>query len=91
MLIKRMIENGGSLSNLVVKLAGGSQMSLAGGFSNTFKTGERNLTEVKAALSRHNITVAASDTGGNKGRSVRLYLENGKVTVRTMGMEEKEL
>jgi chemotaxis protein CheD len=90
-LIKRLIENGGRVANLVVKLAGGSQMSLAGGFSNTFKTGERNLAEVKTALFRENIAVAASDTGGTKGRSVRLYIETGRVTVRSVGMEEREL
>jgi len=91
LLIEEVIKQGGQRSRLIIKIAGGAQMSLAPGLKNTFKTGERNLEEVKAALTREGIPLTAADIGGNKGRTVRMYLNTGRVTVRTTGGEEREI
>lgn len=92
LLIEEMTKLGGSKSRLVLKLAGGAQMSLAPGITNAFKTGERNLTEVVAALERLKAPrVVAAETGGHKGRTVRLYLCSGKVTVKNAGGQEQEI
>jgi chemotaxis protein CheD len=91
LLIEEMIKQGGSRSRLVIKIAGGAQMSLAPGLKNTFKTGERNLEEVKAALDKEGLKLVSADVGGNKGRTVRLYLGTGIVTVKTAGGEVREI
>jgi chemotaxis protein CheD len=91
LLIEEMIRQGGAKSRLVVKLAGGAQMTTASGVKNVFNTGERNLAEVMAALEREGIPVVASETGGNKGRTVRFFLETGKVIVTSVGQEPREL
>ena len=91
LLLKGLITRGAVKANLAIRLAGGAQMSLAPGLADAFKTGERNLAEVKAALERENLSVAAAETGGNKGRTVRLYVSSGRFTVRCVGMEEKEI
>ena len=91
LLLQEMAKEGGARSRLVVKLVGGAQLALARGLESAFKTGERNLAEVKEALARENISVAATDTGGNVGRTVRLFLDTGKVIVKTAGGEGKEL
>ena len=49
------------------------------------------MAEVEAALNREKIAIAAADTGGNKGRSVRMFLDTGKVIVKTEGGKGKEL
>ena len=82
---------GGHRSRLTVKIAGGAQMSLAPGLKNTFKTGERNLEGVKVALSKEGVSLTAEDVGGNKGRTVRMYVNTGKVTVRISGGEDREI
>lgn len=91
LLLDEILRQGGKRSRLTVKIAGGAQMSLAPGLKNTFKTGERNLEEVKAALDREGISLAAAEVGGNKGRTVRMYLDTGRVTVKTAGGEEREI
>ena len=91
LLIDEVIKQGGGHSRLTIKIAGGAQMSLAPGLKNTFKTGERNLEEVKAALNRQGMSLAAADVGGNKGRTVRMYVSTGRITVKTTGGEERDL
>ncbi|MBN1162085.1 MAG: chemotaxis protein CheD [Dehalococcoidales bacterium] len=83
MLIDEMLKKGGVKSRLIIKIAGGAQMTIAPGLRDTFKTGERNLEQIMSVLRRENITPAAADTGGSVGRTVRMYVKTGRVTVKT--------
>jgi chemotaxis protein CheD len=91
LLIDEVVKHGGNRSRLTIKIAGGAQMSLAPGLKNTFKTGERNLDEVKAAINRQGLTLAAAEVGGNKGRTVRMFINTGRITVKATGGEERDL
>jgi chemotaxis protein CheD len=91
LLLKEIMAQGGIKSYLTVKLAGGAQMSIAPGLNSSFRTGEKNLTEVIASLGKERIPIAAADTGGTKGRTVKMYMETGRVTVRTIGGLEREI
>jgi chemotaxis receptor (MCP) glutamine deamidase CheD len=33
----------------------------------------------------------AADTGGNMGRTVKMYLDTGRITVKTVGGADREL
>jgi chemotaxis protein CheD len=90
-LLGLVLNNGGMKHRLTVKIAGGAQMTTAPGLRDTFRTGERNLAEVKAALEHENISLAAADVGGTMGRTVKLYVESGKITVKTVGGIAREL
>ena len=70
-----MQQEGAKLSNLVVKIAGGAQM-LALGKSGGARVGERNGEAVIEVLSREGINVTAADLGGNRGRSVRMSIND---------------
>lgn len=91
LLLEEVIRAGASKNRLVIKLVGGARMSLAPGMNDAFKTGERNITGVLASLEKEGTPFTAQDTGGNKGRTVRMYLDSGKVTVKAIGESEKEL
>jgi len=91
LLLDEMIKKGGVRSRFIVKIAGGAQMSLAPWLRDTFKTGYRNLTQVMLALQREKITLAAADTGGSIGRTVKLYVRTGHVTVKTANGVAQEL
>lgn len=91
LLLQRLADQGGARSRLIVKYTGGAQMALTLGVTAVFDTGARNLVSVKAALAQEKIFPVASATGGNKGRTVRLYLDTGKVMVKTVGDEPWEL
>jgi chemotaxis protein CheD len=90
-LFEEMTNNGWIGSHLIVKVAGGSQMSISPGLNNAFKTGERNVTEVMSALSKKGTIVSAADVGGYKGRTFKLYMDTGRFTVRTIGDVEHEI
>jgi chemotaxis protein CheD len=90
-LLNEMIKQGGARSRFIVKLVGGAQLSLTPGLDSVFKTGERNLKETEAALAKERIPVAATDVGGNKGRTIHFFLDTGKIIVKSAGSEIKEL
>lgn len=91
MLIQSIRELGAVKSRLIVKIAGGAQMSLAAGFNGVFKIGQDNLAAVTTALEHEGVRLVGEDTGGNRGRTVRLFIDSGKVTVATAGSDPREL
>jgi chemotaxis protein CheD len=91
LLLEEMNKKGGVKSRLIVKIAGGAQMTVAPGLRDTFKTGEKNLAQIMLVLQREKIALAVADTGGNLGRTVRLYVDTGKVTVKTANGIAQEL
>ena len=91
LLLEGIKKCGGADSRLVIKMAGGAQMSMAPGLGTAFKIGEDNAAAVKAALASQGLLPNAVVTGGNKGRTMRLMIESGKSTVASTGEEIKEL
>ena len=91
LLLEEMARCGSQTSRLSVKLAGGAEMCLARGATNIFKTGEKNVHEVMAALTKIGLRPAATDVGGNKGRTVRMFLDDGRMTIRILGGTEQDL
>jgi chemotaxis protein CheD len=83
LLLNEMAKRGCIKRRLIIKIAGGAQMTLAPGLRDTFKTGERNLEQIMSVLRKENITPAAADTGGSIGRTVKMYVRTGRVTVKT--------
>jgi chemotaxis protein CheD len=90
-LLEEITKLGGDKSRLVIKVVGGARISTAPGFDGTFKIGDKNVEQVLAALEKEKLTIAAMDTGGEKGRTVRMYLATGKVIVQSVGARPKEL
>ena len=84
-LLEAMIKKGAMKSRLVVKLAGGARMALAGANDVIFKIGERNAAAAKEALRGEGMRLAASDLGGSHGRTLRMNVETGEVTISVAG------
>lgn len=76
---------------LVIHLTGGAQMLTAPGVDNMLDIGNRNIEMARAILKGEGLRVAGEDTGGHWGRTVKLYIGSGKVTVRSVGRGEKDL
>ncbi len=91
LLLGEMFKLGAIRSHLIIKLAGGAALSKAPGLESPFKIGERNLEMVQAVLAQERISTAAADVGGNRGRTVRMFLDSGKVVVSTAGSETRVL
>jgi chemotaxis protein CheD len=91
MLLKDMRKIGASIPKVVVKIAGGAQMSQSPGLSGVFKIGEKNVEAVLVASEREGIRVAQSETGGHNGRTLRVFIDSGKTVVSRARCEAREL
>jgi chemotaxis protein CheD len=89
-LIERMASIGALRSRLEGVLVGGAQMFSFGG-SSGLDIGRRNEEATLAALRKAGIAVRAAATGGDKGRTVRVHVATGRVTVKEPGTTEVEL
>ena len=91
LLLREVEALGACPSRLVAKMAGGAQIAMGSGVRDLFAIGSRNAAAVRAALERAGVYLAAADIGGNRGRSLRLYLDSGLVVVSVAGGASKEL
>ena len=66
-------------------LVGGAHMFARAG---TLDIGARNVAAVRETLLRAGVRVSAQDTGGQAGRTVRLHVATGTVTVKAAGGRE---
>ncbi len=92
LLLEELLKLGVNKSQLRAKMAGGAQMfTMPGKDSAIFAVGARNVEATLKMLSAEGIRLVASDTGGNKGRSVEFNTETMKFVVKTLGSGTKEL
>ncbi len=78
LLFKSLFKMGSKRNSIVVKVIGGSNVMDKNKF---FNIGERNYAAVRKILWRNNIMISAEDVGGSKSRTVKLFLDTGKVVV----------
>ena len=91
-LIKNLKKMGAVPARIEIKLIGGAHMTPAGAPGQpTMRIGDRNIEAVKAQLEKLGLKANAEDLGGNNGRTVRLDVETGQVTVVTAGTEKTNL
>lgn len=91
LLIDEVVKIGGRRAQLSVKIVGGAQIISLQGLKDTFSTGEKNVTQIMTEIEKAKIKLAASDIGGNMGRTVRMYLDTGRITIKTISGPIKEL
>jgi len=87
-LIREVTAIGATRSRLSAVLVGGAQMFAAAG---KLDVGNRNEQAVREGLRAHGIPVRAAVTGGNSGRTMRVYLERRSITCKQAGLEEIEI
>lgn len=90
-LLQRVEQVGALRSRLVVRVVGGANMLALSTFKQALNIGERNIAAARATLSSLRLRVAAEEVGGNKGRTVRLYVADGRMNVRVLGSETRDL
>jgi chemotaxis protein CheD len=91
LMLARMIKNGADRSNMIIKIAGGAKMLSIPGENSHLDIGQKNIAEIKAALNRENLAVCGADLGGNCGRTIEFFLDSGKITVKVVNGNTKEL
>jgi len=89
-LIDQLGAIGAAAARLEAVLVGGARM-FSFDSSPSLDIGRRNEEATRAALDRAGIAVRAAATGGTKGRTVRVRVGTGVVTVKEPGTAEVEL
>ncbi|MCX7680734.1 MAG: chemotaxis protein CheD [Anaerolineae bacterium] len=90
LLLDELERYGAKKRRLIAQLCGGAQVLQANGFDH-MNIGSRNVDVAEAMLSQEGIRVAAQDTGGSSGRTVRLFIADGRVVVKDLVRGERIL
>lgn len=90
-LINDMWVLGTKKKDIVAKLAGGSQMFAFNDVSEIMRIGMRNVASSKEKLQELGIPIISEDTGGNHGRTIELYSDDGRLVVKTIGLGVKQI
>jgi chemotaxis protein CheD len=90
LLIDSLVSLGAELTRLEGQLCGGAQVAVRSAFnSNTpLNIGERNVQAARLALQAAGLKLKAEAIGGEIGRTIKLHIVNGQVTVKTLGQQE---
>jgi chemotaxis protein CheD len=89
-LLELMIEKGASKERLIVRIAGGANMLTSPGLSKSFDIGTRNIASAQTILEKAKLNIVNQSVGGNIGRTFRVYVAQGKMTIRMIGEKESE-
>jgi len=87
-LFEEMIKKGAVRERLIIRLAGGANMLTSPGLSKTFDIGTRNIAMAQNVLEAQKMKVVSQNVGGNTGRTFRIYVADGKMTIRMIGEKE---
>lgn len=85
MLVEQLTRLGADPRRLVAKLAGGASMFGALVSPGTIQMGERNVLACRSALRAAAIPILRESVGGERGRSIRFHLKDGRVEIRSVG------
>ncbi|HHU75568.1 MAG TPA: chemotaxis protein CheD [Firmicutes bacterium] len=86
-MAREMERIGARRQHFLAKIAGGSKLFP----NNNISVGEKNVEAVIRTLKEMGIAIRGQDVGGNYGRTMRLFVDSGKVLISTVGKGEKEL
>jgi chemotaxis protein CheD len=90
-LLDAVLKAGAIRANLILRMAGGATMLLPPGSPSAFEIGRRNIEAAHLTLSQMRFALTSEETGGHGGRTLRLYVGSGRVTIRAMGAQERDM
>jgi chemotaxis protein CheD len=85
-LIDAIVKKGGSPQRIVAKVAGAAAPLSRDG---VFQIGPRNFEALRNTLAKSAIPIAGQDVGGSVARTLLLYMNSGRTTVRCGGVEKE--
>jgi chemotaxis protein CheD len=86
-LIERLKALGADPRRLSAKLAGGASMFSQLVTPGTIQMGERNVLAARRSLRVAGIPIVGEAVGGERGRSVRFHVSDGRVELRSFGTD----
>lgn len=90
-MVAELEEAGAGRGRLIVRIAGGANVLTVPDLKRAFNIGDRNIAAAQSTLAALRLRIQSEDVGGAAGRTVRLYMNEGRMTVRVMGGLERQL
>ncbi len=90
-MVDKMLSLGAKQTRMIAKIAGGAQMFSLNRQIELLNIGARNADTVRNVLKEMKISLVADETGGNFGRSIEFDSVTGKMRIKTVGREVKEV
>jgi chemotaxis protein CheD len=84
LLLEQMGQHGASIRRISARLIGGASMFSGLGAPGTIQMGERNVVASRQTLHQHGVAIVGEATGGDFGRTVRLWVADGRVEVSSV-------
>lgn len=91
LLLGALEQAGAQTRRLRIYLAGGAQVLQTTGSGGAAHIGDRNAEAARTRIAALGLSVAGEHLGGSRGRTMRLAISTGRVTVAVSGEQEVEL
>ncbi|MGV7928924.1 MAG: chemotaxis protein CheD [Spirochaetota bacterium] len=91
LLVEEMAKKGALKSRMIAKIVGGSTMFKMAENSMMGEIGKNNVKKVRDVLGEIGIRIVAEDVGGDYGRTIDFYAEDGRLKIKSLGKPEKVL
>lgn len=88
LLIEKLIKQGAKKEMMSAKISGGAAMFKFANSNTLANIGQRNIDTAKQLLQDKGIPLVAEDCGGNVGRVIDFFLEDGRLKVKAAGEEK---
>lgn len=83
-LLELMAERGASPRRVTARLVGGASMFGALAQPGTIQMGERNIVACRQVLYQHGLALTGEATGGDYGRTVKLWAADGRLEITSV-------
>ena len=90
-LLELMVARGASARRIVARIAGGASMFAALAPAGAIQMGERNIVATRQALNLNGVPLVGEAVGGDYGRTVRLFVRDGRVQVSSVAHGTQQL
>lgn len=90
-LIELMSARGASARRIVARIAGGASMFASLAPAGAIQMGERNIVATRQTLNLNGLPLVGEAVGGDFGRTVRLFVRDGRIQVSSVAHGTQEL
>ncbi len=88
LLVNFLLKEGAKKEFMSAKIAGGASMFKFDANITLGQIGNRNIEETRTVLAKLGIPIVAEDVGGNVGRVIDFFLEDGRLKVKAANQEK---
>jgi len=89
MMLEDLKKKGAKKDNLIAKIIGGATMFNISENSMMGEIGKNNIVKVREILKAEGIDLVAEDVGGDYGRTIDFFVENGEIKIKSLGKDDK--